>query len=110
MGREGFEDWVLNRLSELGDISSRPMFGGHGIYWRDVIFGIIFRDRLYFKVDDPSKDEYLARGMGPFRPNDRQTLKSYYEVPAEVLDDREALLSWARETIRAGQDSQDPAG
>jgi TfoX/Sxy family transcriptional regulator of competence genes len=40
----------------------------------------------------------------------RQTLKSYYEVPPEVLDDREALLSWARQAIRARQDSQDRAG
>ena len=46
--------------------------------------------------------------MGPFRPNERQTLKSYYEVPPEVLDDPEALLSWAGEAIRAGQESQGP--
>ena len=46
--------------------------------------------------------------MGPFRPNERQTLKSYYEVPPEVLADPEALLSWAREAIRAGQSSESP--
>jgi DNA transformation protein len=86
------------------------MFGGHGLYWRDVIFGMVFRERLDFKVDDQSKSEYLVRGMGPFRPNERQTLKSYYEVPPDILDDRDALLPWAREAIRAGQDSQDPAG
>jgi DNA transformation protein and related proteins len=108
MAKKGFEDWALYRLSELGDITSRPLFGGHGIYWNDVIFGILFRGRLYFKVDEESKVEYLARGMGPFRPNERQTLKSYYEVPPEVLDDQEALLSWAREAIRVGQDSLKP--
>jgi DNA transformation protein len=101
---------IMADLAALGDISSRPLFGGHGIYWRDVIFGIEFHRRLYFKVDEESKHDYLGRGMGPFRPNDRQTLKSYYEVPPEVLDDRETLLSWAREAIRAGQDSQDAAG
>ena len=57
-------------------------------------------------MDEGSKGDYLARGMGPFRPNERQTLKSYYEVPPEVLADPEALLSWAREAIRAGQVSQ----
>src|SRR4051795_10833393 len=89
-------------LGDLGDISSRPLFGGHGIYWRGVIFGIVFRGRLYFKVDDRSKEDYVSGGMPPFRPNERQTLKSYYEVPPEVIDDREALLAWAREAIRAG--------
>jgi DNA transformation protein and related proteins len=109
MDRTCFEGRALDRLSELGYISSRPLFGGHGVYWNDVIFGILFRGRLYFKVDEGSKGDYLARGMGPFRPNEWQTLKSYYEVPPEVLDDQEPLLSWAREAIRVGQDSLRPA-
>ena len=46
--------------------------------------------------------------MGPFRPNEHQTLKSYYEVPPDVLADGEALLSWAGEAIRAGMASQSP--
>jgi DNA transformation protein len=99
---------ILDGRSELGDLTSRPLFGGHGIYRNGVIFGILFHGRLYFKVNDESKGEYQARGMGPFRPNDRQTLKSYYEVPPEILDDREVLLSWAREAIRVGQDSLKP--
>ena len=70
---------------------------------------MVSRDRLDLKVDDQSKDEHLARGMPRFRPNERQTLKSYFEVPPEVLDDREALLAWAREAIRAGLESQEPA-
>jgi DNA transformation protein len=105
MGREGFETGTLDRLSQLGDVTVRPMFGGQGISWRDAIFGILFGGRLYFKVDDQSKGEYLIRGMRPFRPNERQTLTAYYEVPSDVVDDREALLSWAQEAIRAGQSS-----
>ena len=108
MGREGFEGRMLDRLSELGETTSRPMFGGHGIYWRDVIFGMAFEDRLYFKVDDRTKGDYVSRGMPPFRPNQRQTLTSYFEVPPEILADREALLSWAKEAMRAGMASQDP--
>jgi DNA transformation protein len=46
--------------------------------------------------------------MGPFRPNEQQTLRSYYEVPQEVLNDAESFVSWAREAIRAGQASQGP--
>jgi DNA transformation protein len=109
MDSMSFEGRALDRSSELGDITSRPLFGGHGIYWNDVIFGILFRGRLYFKVDEESKGDYLARGMGPFRPNERQTLKSYYEVPPEVLEDPEVILSWAREAIRVGQESMRPA-
>ena len=83
-------DGIIDRLSGLSEKSARAMFGGHGLYWRGAIFGICHRDRLYLKVDERSKGDDLARGMGPFRPNERQTLKSYYEVPPEALDDAEA--------------------
>jgi DNA transformation protein and related proteins len=103
MGSEMMTDEVLDRLAALCGVTSRAMFGGHGIYWRGVIFGIVFQDRLHLKVDDGSREDYLARGMGAFRPNERQTLKSYYEVPPDVRDDPEQLLSWAKEAIRAAQ-------
>lgn len=108
MAADRFEQQILDRLSGLGEVKARPMFGGHGLYWRDTIFAIAYGGRLYFKVDEGSKCDYLARGMGPFRPNERQTLKSYYEVPPEVLAEPEALLSWAREAVRVGQISQSP--
>src|SRR4051794_6633608 len=109
MAADRFEQKILDRLSGLGEVSSRPLFGGHGVYWRGTIFAIAYAGGLYFKGDEGSKGDYLARGMGPFRPNERQTLKSYFEVPPEVLDDPEALVSWAGAAIRTGQSSsQEP--
>jgi DNA transformation protein len=34
--------------------------------------------------------------MEPFSPSAKQTLKNYYEVPAEILEDEEQLAEWAR--------------
>ncbi len=33
--------------------------------------------------------------MTPFRPSEKQTLRTYYEVPADVIEDRAALVRWA---------------
>ena len=96
-------DQNFDRLAALGEITCQSLFGGHGLYWQQVIFGIFFGDRLYLKVDDQSRDDYLARGMEPFRPNERQTLKAYYELPPEVFADNGQLLSWVKEAIRAAQ-------
>src|SRR5579871_3601471 len=109
MEGERFEDRVLVRLAALGEVTSRPLFGGHGIYWGETIFAILFGGKLYLIMDDRSSPSFETRGMGPFRPNDRQTLKLYYEVPPEVIDEPEALRSWARESIRAAQCSSEPA-
>lgn len=99
---------ILDQLSPIGEITARSLFGGHGLYWRDVIFAILYGGKLYLKVDEQSKPDFVNRGMLPFRPDERRTLTSYYEVPPDVLTDREALLSWAKEAIRAGQTSSKP--
>jgi TfoX/Sxy family transcriptional regulator of competence genes len=32
MDGQGFKDQLLAQLSRLGEVTSRPMFGGHGLY------------------------------------------------------------------------------
>ncbi|QEH38130.1 hypothetical protein OJF2_67280 [Aquisphaera giovannonii] len=96
-------DRLVSDLAVLGSITSRPMFGGHGIYWNGRMFAIVFKGRIYLKVDDESRGDYLARGMEPFRPNARQTSRSYWELPPGVRDDPEELIAWAKDAIRAAQ-------
>ena len=91
--------YVLEQLAELGPVTSRAMFGGHGLYLGDQFFAIVYRDRLFFRTDESSRPEYERRGSAPFSPNERQTLKSYWEVPGEVLDDREVAVEWARDAV-----------
>jgi len=33
--------------------------------------------------------------MKPFRPNAKQILKTYYEVPVDIIEDAEELTAWA---------------
>src|SRR5213593_319709 len=65
---DAFKAFVLDQLEELGDVTPRSMFGGVGLYYRGVFFGILARDRLYLKVGDVNRREYEAAGMRPFRP------------------------------------------
>lgn len=99
MRNSGFVDFVLDQLGDLREVEARRMFGGHGLYAGEVFFAIVWRDRLFFRTDAESRDEYVRLGAGPFRPNARQTLKSYYEVPADVLEDRARLTAWAERAL-----------
>jgi len=102
--RDDFQDFVLDQLDTLSDVTVRRMFGGAGLYCGDTFFAILYRGRLFFKIDEQTRGPYEARGMRPFQPNPKQTLKSYYEVPAEVLEDREMLVQWAHAAIRVQTD------
>ena len=104
MRNEGFKDFVLDQLRGLPGLTCRAMFGGYGVYQGDVFFGIIHRGRLFFKTHDRTRPAYVKKGMKPFRPNAKQTLKTYYEVPVDIIEDHEQLTGWAEQS--AGQTGQ----
>ena len=95
-----FKDFVLEQLEGLGETRALAMFGGWGLYCDEVFFGIVAGGRLYFRTSEGTRVRYEALGMQPFRPNPRQRLRAYYEVPADVLDDPAELERWAQDAVR----------
>lgn len=95
--------YVLEQLARMPGMTSRRMFGAVGLYSDGVFFAIVDSDTLFFKVDDSTRESYTARGSEPFRPyKDRPEVSmSYYQVPADVLEDADELIPWARSAIRA---------
>ena len=100
---DSFKDFVLDQLQELVGVEARRMFGGYGLYQDETFFGIIFKGRLYFKTDETTVSAYRKKKMKPFRPNPKQTLKGYYQVPVEILEDGERLCDWAVKAILCQQ-------
>jgi DNA transformation protein and related proteins len=106
-----FLNYVLGQLSALEGLATRRMFGAVGLYGDGAFFALISGDVLYFKVGDGNRHDYESRNMSRFRPyRDRPQLSMrYYEVPAEVLEDAEECVLWARRSvIVAASDSKEP--
>jgi DNA transformation protein len=97
---DSFKDFVLDQLDGLRGVTCRSMFGGYGLYQGEVFFGIIHKGRLYFKTNETSRAAYRERGMKSFRPNRKQTLRTYYEVPVDVMENAEQLVVWAGQATR----------
>jgi len=96
---DGFTEFVLDQLIDMKQVRCRAMFGGYGLYQRTVFFGIIHKERLYLKVTPATIKRYKAHGMKPFRPNSKQTLTSFYEVPIQIIEDSEQLTDWAAASV-----------
>ncbi|TLZ04377.1 MAG: TfoX/Sxy family protein [Gammaproteobacteria bacterium] len=103
--------YVLEQLAGLAGLSARRMFGGVGLYCEELFFGLIDNDTLYLRVNDDNRADYTARGMSAFRPYaDRPELSmSYYEAPADVLEDPAQLVSWARRSVAVAMAAAKPA-
>jgi DNA transformation protein len=104
---EGFREFVLDQLADLGDVTARSMFGGVGLYSRGIFFGLMAADVLYLKVDATTRIEYERAGMRPFKPYPKRsgTMK-YYSVPLGVVESAPELTCWARKAVAVAERSK----
>jgi DNA transformation protein len=94
-----FVDYVVEQLSGWGEVSVRRMFGGAGLYREGTMFGVLAEDVAYLKVDDSNREDFVRAGSAPFEPYPdkiKTTIRTYYEIPAEVMEDPAVLAQWAQ--------------
>ena len=93
--------YVLEQLAGLGNVRTRRMFGGVGLYGGELFFGLIDDDTLFFKTDESNAAEYQARRMPRFMPPANRPMgpMGYHQVPADIIEDGETLVAWARQSV-----------
>lgn len=62
---KNFCDYVLAQLDKLGDIRLRPMMGEYLLYYRDVLVGGLYDERLLLK-EVPSTAKYQFEQVIPY--------------------------------------------
>ena len=110
MPDDSFKEFVLDQLGALPELRARAMFGAHGLYAGEKIFGILDEGRLFFKTDATSQADYTARGMGPFTYESKGKVltMAYHEVPPDVLENAPELTDWAQRAMAIAASSKKP--
>lgn len=100
---DGFLAFLHELLEPCGRVTTRRMFGGHGVYCEGIFMAIVIDGRLYLKVDDATRDRFSAAGSAPFVYDSRgRTIEmGYWSAPEEALDSPEQMQPWARLAIAA---------
>ncbi len=105
---DSYLEYVRDRLSVLGKVSIRRMFGGAGVMCpvrgsvKPKMFAVVDDDQLYFKVDDSNCEDYTSRGLTQWVYDPSKPEKSrmpYYPVPEDVLEDDELLREWGKKAM-----------
>jgi len=98
-----FLDYLLEQLGPLEGLRWRFMFGGVGLFRDELMFGIVVDDALYLKTDEMTRAAFEAQGLEPFRyrREGQEIALSYYQAPAEALEDPEELQAWVRQACDA---------
>ena len=100
--------WLLDELrplaAQIGEIRARRMFSGAALYYDDIVFALVLRGTSYLRVDNLTRERFLAEKCTPFsyeRTGRTISMTSYLSTPAEALDGGQPLRDWARLAIEA---------
>ena len=97
-----YVEYILELLTPVKTISIGRFFGGIGLKSGDTQFAMVMDNSLFFVVDDITRNKYQEYGTECFWYNTKKkkvNVKKYHEVPAEIIENNEAIIEWAIEAI-----------
>ena len=87
---------VLEILAPLGDVTTKRMFGGYGIFLDAKMFAPVNKaEELYLKADDQNKQSFIDQGSETYGK------MPYYAAPPETLEGWSQMQSWAEGAVAA---------
>jgi len=85
---------LVKELSPFGDVTSKKMFGGYGVFESGVMLSLITADGVvHLKAGDGNRERFEAAGAA------KHGRMPCFQVPAEAWADPDALREWAQEAI-----------
>lgn len=120
---DSFHEYVMNEVFVgIDGISSRPMFGGFGIYKQSlrpsnkssglsegVLFALIADGELYFKVGESNEADYEKMGSKPFiytGHKGKDVTMSYWLLPEDIMENKDELEKWIEKSVAASNKSK----
>ena len=92
---------IVTALGNTGEITSRKMFGGYGIFESGVMFALVnSAGKLHLKVDDSNIGRFKEAG------SNSHGKMPYYDVPDKVLKDSTLLTEWVKISIGIAHSSK----
>jgi DNA transformation protein len=101
--KKEFASYIVDLMQSIGPVNAKAMFGGYGIFLEGLMFGLIAENVLYLKADEETENEFKARGLDNFTYNKKgkEFKMSYYQAPAEAMENREEMNLWAAKAYSA---------
>lgn len=87
-------DLLLEKLSPIGGITSKKMFGGHGIFHDNKMFGMVdSKGQPFLKTNESVEQDFIKKG------SIRHGKMPYHTIPDEILKSTSELIELAKKSI-----------
>ncbi len=93
-------DFIRELFAPFRPVAVKRMFGGVGIYADGLMFGLVFDDVIYLRVDETSIPSFEREGSAPFVYPFASTMlgrpsRHFWRLPERLYDDPDELAVWA---------------
>lgn len=98
-----FVEYVKEIFEAIAEVRIKAMFGGYGIYNKQLIIGLIVDNELYLKCDIAAAEYFKSSGSKQltYGRQGKFIKMSYWQVLPEVLEDIELFTSWYNLAIKS---------
>src|SRR6056300_1307770 len=84
----------MDRTAGVEGITSKKMFGGHGLFYNGGMFGLVdSKGNCFLKAPEEKVDQYFATG------SEKHSRMPYYFVPNNVWTDKNDFDQWVKTAI-----------
>jgi TfoX/Sxy family transcriptional regulator of competence genes len=94
--RQSTIDFIVDQISEAGDVSARKMFGEYGLYCNGKMVALVCDDRLFVKPTAGGRSRLRTVTEASPYPH----AKPCFLISAEMLEDHEALTELIKITAK----------
>lgn len=95
-------EWIEDLFSPFGQVRLKRMFSGYGVYAGDFCIALALSAGVCLRCTPGSQVRYREIGATPFTYTARGklvTVNAWWLMPADMLDDPDALAGWARHSL-----------
>ena len=99
-----FQDYLYELFEPVGTVKVKRMFGGAGVFYRDIMIALISAEQVYLKADAITEPRFEEEGLDAFvyeTKDGKRTVMSYRLMPDRAYDDPDELKEWAELAIEA---------
>lgn len=91
---KSFLQLSVDFFASLGNIKSRSMFGGFGIFCDDVMFALVVENQLHLRAANQNEEAFKKLGMQPYSYTKRgfPVVTKYYVVPASWWETSQLMV------------------
>jgi DNA transformation protein len=89
---------LVDALGSLGDLTSKKMFGGYGIFGDGVMFALVDSSGVpHLRTDESTTTQFEDTGSA------KHSRMPYWSIPEAIYGDEDNLIAWATEALKVAQ-------